>query len=236
MLLEYVQGGELFSHLRRAGRFSPDVSRFYIANLVLALEHLHSLDIIYRDLKPENLLIDSTGYLKITDFGFAKHVTDRTYTLCGTPEYLAPEIVSPASERPGPASLTANTHQITATGHGSAADYWALGVLAYELLAGYPPFFADSPLEIYERILQNKFSFPPHIDFVARDLIKRLLTADLSKRLGNLKNGARDVKNHRWFEGVDWAAVERKEIRVRCRPSPLDRTLVLTLPCIYRHQ
>ena len=116
LLLEYVQGGELFSHLRRAGRFSCDVARFYAANLILALEYLHSQDIIYRDLKPENLLIDSTvgpcavliwtrkltlssrmfhkGYLKITDFGFAKHVTDRTYTLCGTPEYLAPEIVS----------------------------------------------------------------------------------------------------------------------------------------------
>lgn len=104
--------------------------------------------------------------------------------------------------------------QITATGHGSAADWWALGVLLFELLAGFPPFFADNPLEIYERILQNKFVFPAHIDFVAKDLIKRLLTADLSKRLGNLKGGAMDVKNHRWFEGVDWDAVERKEIRV----------------------
>ncbi|KDE03170.1 AGC/PKA protein kinase [Microbotryum lychnidis-dioicae p1A1 Lamole] len=199
LLLEYVQGGELFSHLRRAGRFSADVARFYAANLILALEYLHKKDIIYRDLKPENLLIDSTGYLKITDFGFAKHVRDRTYTLCGTPEYLAPEI-------------------IMATGHGPAADWWALGVLIFELLAGYPPFFADNPLETYERILQNKFSFPAHIDRNARDLIKHLLTPDLSKRLGNLVHGASDVKRHPWFEGVEWDAVETKQIRAPIIP------------------
>lgn len=87
-------------------------------------------------------------------------------------------------------------------------------MLLFELLAGYPPFFADSPLEIYEKILTGKFAFPPHVDFVAKDLIRRLLTADLSKRLGNLKDGAADIKNHRWFEGVDWDLVERKAIRV----------------------
>lgn len=126
MLLEFVQGGELFSHLRRAVRFSADVSRFYAANIILVLEYLHNRNLIYRDLKPENLLLDSSGYLKVTDFGFAKYVPDRTFTLCGTPEYLAPEIINSA-------------------GHGKAADWWAFGVLLFEMLCGYvSPAVCDS--------------------------------------------------------------------------------------------
>jgi serine/threonine protein kinase len=197
MLLEFVQGGELFSHLRRAVRFSADVTRFYAANIILVLEYLHNRNLIYRDLKPENLLLDAHGYLKVTDFGFAKYVPDRTFTLCGTPEYLAPEIIYSA-------------------GHGKAADWWAFGVLLFEMLCGYPPFFDESPWGIYEKILAGNFSFPPHVDPVARDLIRRLLSSDRSKRLGNLRSGAMDVKNHQWFEGVDWAAVEGRLI-----PAPI---------------
>ncbi|WVR00325.1 hypothetical protein IAU59_007468 [Kwoniella sp. CBS 9459] len=193
MLLSYIPGGELFSHLRRAGRFSADVTRFYLASIVMAIEYLHSHDIIYRDLKPENLLLDRHGYLRIADFGFAKIVEDRTFTLCGTPEYLAPEIV-------------------LSQGHGKAVDWWALGILAFEMLAGYPPFFDDHPLGIYEKILRGDIAFPSHIDPYAKDLIRGLLTADRSKRLGNLRGGARDVMNHAWFAGVDWRTLERKEI------------------------
>ncbi|KAK8853081.1 hypothetical protein IAR55_003782 [Kwoniella newhampshirensis] len=193
MLLSYIPGGELFSHLRRAGRFSADVTRFYLASIVLAIEYLHSHNIIYRDLKPENLLLDRHGYLRIADFGFAKVVEDRTFTLCGTPEYLAPEIV-------------------LSQGHGKAVDWWALGILAFEMLAGYPPFFDDHPLGIYEKILRGDVAFPSHIDPYAKDLIRGLLTADRSKRLGNLRGGARDVMTHAWFAGVDWRSLERKEI------------------------
>ncbi|WVW85976.1 hypothetical protein I302_108014 [Kwoniella bestiolae CBS 10118] len=193
MLLSYIPGGELFSHLRRAGRFSADVTRFYLASIILAIEYMHSKNIIYRDLKPENLLLDRYGYLRIADFGFAKIIEDRTFTLCGTPEYLAPEIV-------------------LSQGHGKAVDWWALGILAFEMLAGYPPFFDDHPLGIYEKILRGDIAFPSHIDPYAKDLIRGLLTADRSKRLGNLRNGARDVMSHAWFAGVDWRTLERKEI------------------------
>ena len=193
MLLSYIPGGEMFSHLRRAGRFSPDVTRFYLASIILAVEYLHSRNIIYRDLKPENLLLDRVGYLRIADFGFAKIVEDRTFTLCGTPEYLAPEIV-------------------LSQGHGKAVDWWALGILAFEMLAGYPPFFDDHPLGIYEKILRNEVAFPSHIDPYGKDLIRGLLTTDRSKRLGNLRGGAKDVMEHPWFAGVDWESLERKEI------------------------
>ncbi|KAJ1772237.1 cAMP-dependent protein kinase catalytic subunit [Coemansia sp. RSA 1843] len=192
MLMEYVPGGELFSHLRRAGRFPDDVARFYAAEIVLALDYLHSMKIIWRDTKPENILLDAHGHVKLTDFGFAKRVEDRTWTLCGTPEYLAPEIIQ-------------------SKGHGKAVDWWALGILIFEMLVGYPPFYDDNPFGIYEKILGGKLVFPAFFSGSAKDLITRLLTADVSKRLGNLQGDGQDVKSHAWFSIIDWQLlVERR--------------------------
>ena len=188
MLMEFVPGGEIFSHLRRAGRFSNEAGKFYAASIVLAIQTLHQKDIVYRDLKPENLLLDGKGFLKITDFGFAKIITDRTWTLCGTPEYLAPEIIQ-------------------SKGHGKGVDWWALGVLIYEMLAGYPPFYDENPFGIYQKILSGRIEFPRHFDFHAKDIVRKLLAADRTKRLGNLKNGAEDIKKHKWFKGFDWNAL-----------------------------
>lgn len=203
MLMEYVVGGEIFSHLRRAGRFSVDVTRFYIAALLLALRHLHSHGIVYRDLKPENLLLDETGYIKMTDFGFAKKLFDeRTWTLCGTPEYLAPEVIQNK-------------------GHGRAADYWALGVLMFEMICGHPPFFGSDSFATYEAILAGNLRYPAHVDASSKQLMSSLLEPDVSKRLGNLRDGAHDVMNHPWFFGVDWAALEAKKITAPIVPGNL---------------
>jgi len=201
MLFPYVCGGELFSYLRSAGRFSAPASMFYAAEIVSALDYIHSLSIVYRDLKPENLLLDKDGHLKITDFGFAKRIaSDRTWTLCGTPEYLAPEIIQ-------------------SKGHNRAVDWWALGILIFEMLAGYPPFFDDNPFGIYEKILSGKIEWPRQIETVVKDLIKRLLVQDRTKRMGATKGGAEDVKRHRWFKNIDWDDVTAKKLKPPIVPN-----------------
>lgn len=135
MVMDFVAGGELFSLLRKSQRFPNSVAKFYAAEVALALDYLHSLDIIYRDLKPENLLLGADGHVKVTDFGFAKHVPDITWTLCGTPDYLAPEVVQ-------------------SKGYNKSVDWYALGVLIFEMLAGYPPFFTEdgNPMKLYEKV------------------------------------------------------------------------------------
>jgi len=204
MLFEYICGGELFFYLRNAGRFTSSMANFYTAEIVSTLDYLHERNIVYRDLKPENLLLDREGHLKLTDFGFAKYLDDRTYTLCGTPEYLAPEIIQ-------------------SKGHNKAVDWWALGILVYEMLVGYPPFYDDNAFGIYEKILVGKVTWPKKIDGIAKDLVRKLLVQDRTKRLGNMKNGAEDVKNHRWFRHIDWDDVRNKKLQPPVRPHVTHR-------------
>ncbi|CAO3609702.1 unnamed protein product [Cunninghamella blakesleeana] len=194
MVHEFVQGGELFKLLRKNKRFPDHTAKFYAGEVLLAIEYLHSKDIIYRDLKPENILIDAHGHIKIIDFGFAKYVHDITWTLCGTPDYLAPEVIQ-------------------SRGYGKAVDWWSLGILIFEMLAGHPPFFDEDHLKLYEKILSGRIKWPSHFDTNAKDLLKKLLTSDLSKRYGNLKKGSEDIKKHPWFEGIDFQRLLSKKIR-----------------------
>jgi len=139
------------------------------------------------------LLLDRHGYLKITDFGFAKRIDFKTYTLCGTPEYIAPEV-------------------LLNKGHGKGVDWWTLGILIYEMLTGEPPFVDDDPMGIYQKILGNKLSFPKGYDKAAKSLTKKFLTADLTKRYGCLKNGSLDVKKAKWFIDFSWSQLEQRKL------------------------
>ncbi|KAG5979088.1 hypothetical protein E4U55_005570 [Claviceps digitariae] len=207
MLLDYVPGGELFSYLRKFRRFDESTARFYAAEIVLVLEYLHEQQggVAYRDLKPENLLLDKDGHVKLVDFGFAKRLGYKgdhpveTYTLCGTPEYLAPEVI----------------HN---KGHTTAVDWWALGILIYEFLTGYPPFWHQNPIEIYKQIVEKPVTFPkdPPLSDPAKDIIRSFCTVDRSRRLGNVSGGASRVKAHPFFQSINW-----DDILSRRRQGPI---------------
>jgi len=205
IVMECISGGELFTHLRRARKFSDEQSKFYAAQTGSAFAHIHSRNIIHRDLKPENILLLPNGYSKLTDFGFAKILEPgtRTYTLCGTPEYIAPEV-------------------LLNKGHGKAVDWWTLGILIYEMIVGQPPFCDEEPMGIYQKILAGKVYFPKYFDSNAKSLVKKMLTADLSKRYGNLKEGPQDVLKHKWFSTIDYASLEKMSIPAPYKPVVKD--------------
>ncbi|CAO3627576.1 unnamed protein product [Cunninghamella blakesleeana] len=193
MILDYIPGGELFTLLRKHKNFDDKTSSFYAAEVLLAIAYLHSRDVIYRDLKPENILLDAKGNIKLTDFGFAKYVPDITWTLCGTPDYLAPEIIQ-------------------SKGYGKAVDYWSLGVLIFEMLAGYSPFYDDNQFKLYEKIVKCEPQYPTFFSDDAKDILSHLLTVDLSCRYGNLKRGYLDIAEHRWFKEIDFQKIRLNEI------------------------
>lgn len=192
-ILDYVNGGELFYHLQRDKRFSEDRVRFYGAEIVLALEYLHSAGVVYRDLKPENLLLTDEGHICMTDFGLCKEglfkPEDRTETFCGTPEYLAPEV-------------------LVGHGYGKAVDWWSFGSLLYEMLTGLPPFYSQDVQEMYRKIMTDKLTFPDFMQQDARNLLEQLLERDAEKRLTepNL------IKRHPFFKAVDWEKLYEKKI------------------------
>lgn len=198
MCMETVMGGELFNLLTRVGGSVPEATaKFYTANVVLAFQYLQAKHYVYRDLKPENLLVDTKGYLKVADFGFAKRLLpgEKTYTLCGTPEYMAPELFRQA-------------------GHNKGVDWWALGVLVYEMVVGTPPFYSPNSdsTEQMRRTVAAKYVFPSGVSAGFKDLVKRFLCVNSVQRLGCLKGGVKDVKQHAWLRTVDWVQLTRRNV------------------------
>ncbi|XP_046393783.1 cGMP-dependent protein kinase, isozyme 1 isoform X2 [Ischnura elegans] len=198
MLLEACLGGEVWTVLRDRGCFEDSTTRFITACVVEAIEYLHGHNIVYRDLKPENLMLDAKGYVKLVDFGFSKKlgVSSRTWTFCGTPEYVAPEV-------------------ILNKGHDRAVDYWSLGILMHELLTGTPPFTASDPMRTYNIILRgiDAVDFPRHMTRAAVSLVKRLCRDAPSERLGYQRGGIQDIKKHKWFQGFDWDGLRQRTLK-----------------------
>lgn len=199
MIMDYIEGGELFTLLRKSQRFPNPVAKFYAAEVCLAIEYLHEHTIIYRDLKPENILLDRNGHIKLTDFGFSKEVKDVTYTLCGTPDYIAPEVVA---TKP----------------YNKSVDWWSFGILIFEMLTGYTPFYDSSPMKTYENILKGEIRYPEYMHHDALNLLQRLITRNLSERLGNLQGGSQDVKDHPWFGEVVWERLLSRDIETPYEP------------------
>lgn len=209
LLTEFMQGGELFYHLRKERRFDEEKAKFYICEILLALDYLHSNNCIYRDLKPENILLGKDGHIKITDFGLSKQGIkskegDKAFTICGTPEYLAPEII------------------LDKKGYNNTVDWWSLGVLLYDMLVGYSPFkqwdnnTKEQSLGYDASIYLKKVYLPKYHTPEARDLIERLITVDPKNRLG--ANGSQEIKKHPFFSNINWTDVLNKKLTPPFKP------------------
>jgi len=204
---EYVSGGELFVHLKneKNKRFSECKTRFYAAEIVLALGYLHQRGIIYRDLKLENLLLDKNGHIKMVDFGLSKDEifgNKMTNTFCGTPSYLPPEVIRKML-------------------YGRQVDWWGLGVVMFELLTGFLPFYAEERKMMYLQIVTEKTRFPRHVSQEARDIISRLLDKNPDRRLGSSKD-ADEVMEHPFFSDINWTDLGRKRITPPFKPELRD--------------
>ncbi|KAI8613135.1 kinase-like domain-containing protein [Chytriomyces sp. MP71] len=202
LVQDYMNGGELFYHLQREGAFTEAQAKFYTCELICALEFLHRNEIIYRDLKPENVLFDSNGHIILADFGLCKENFTReskTNTFCGTAAYLAPEI-------------------LLGEGYGLAVDWWALGILFYEMCTGLPPFYSENVNLMYKKILHNQLLFPIGTMKDAESFIRALLDRNSATRLGSGPTDALELKQHPYLASLDWTRLERKQLTPPFKP------------------
>jgi len=200
IVMECLSGGEMYKHLKKYGRFTLPMVKFYSAEIITAMDYLHKKNIVYRDLKPENVVIGDGGHAIMTDFGLAKHVEfgsgNKTYSFCGTPEYISPEIINNE-------------------GHNHTTDWWSFGVLIYEMLCGSSPFKAPDEDTTYKLIravhsTASGITFPKHVDAGTKDLVTKLLQLDVTQRLGC--GGADEIKKHKFYRGMDWFALISRQI------------------------
>ncbi|CAH0482416.1 unnamed protein product [Peronospora belbahrii] len=214
LVMPFVAGGELFHHLHTQGLLLESSAKFYAAEMVLALEHLHSKGIIHRDLKPENVLLGADGHIRLTDFGLAKEMADEegsTSTMCGTNEYMPPEMIRRKA-------------------YNQAVDWWALGALIYEMVTGYPPFRHKNRKKLHHKILNEKLALPQWLGPDTHSILKQLLERNVDKRLGSGKStmfqvkGVQAIKKHAFFKGIDWGLLEQKKTQPPIVPNVMSNT------------
>lgn len=211
LILEYGQGGELFTHLKTEKMFSEDVAAFYMAEMLLAISHLHNdLGVVYRDLKPENCLLDADGHLLLTDFGLSKvsaEQTDGCNSFLGTVEYMAPEV-------------------ILGREYGKAVDWWSFGALGYDLMTGNPPFRGNNHGKIQENIVRQRLPLPYFLSPDAKDLLTRLLRKEPTKRLGaTMPKDMQTLQKHRFFRKINWRKLEARAMEPPIQPMITDPEL-----------
>uniref|UniRef100_A0A4W3I9N1 non-specific serine/threonine protein kinase n=1 Tax=Callorhinchus milii TaxID=7868 RepID=A0A4W3I9N1_CALMI len=203
LLLDFLRGGDLFTRLSKEVMFTEEDVKYYLAELALALDHLHSLGIIYRDLKPENILLDEDGHIKLTDFGLCKESTDhekKAYSFCGTVEYMAPEVVN-------------------RRGHSHSADWWSFGVLMFEMLTGSLPFQGKDRKETMTMIVKAKLGMPQFLSPDSQSLLRMLFKRNPGNRLGAGPDGVEEIKRHPFFSTIDWNKLCRREIHPPFKPA-----------------
>nr|VDD53102.1 unnamed protein product [Brassica oleracea] len=208
LVLDFINGGHLFFQLYHQGLFREDLARVYTAEIVSAVSHLHEKGIMHRDLKPENILMDTDGHVMLTDFGLAKEFEEnsRSNSMCGTTEYMAPEIVR-------------------GKGHDKAADWWSVGILLYEMLTGKPPFMGSKG-KIQQKIVKDKIKLPQFLSTEAHALLKGLLQKEPERRLGSGLSGAGEIKEHKWFKGINWKKLEAREVKPSFKPEVSGRQCI----------
>ncbi len=199
IVMPFVRGGEIFSYLRSMRMFSERQTRFYSGQIILALQYLHGAGIVYRDLKPENVLLECDGYIRITDYGFSKRLEGQktTVSFVGTPEYMAPEML---------------VRSRRLRGYSYSVDWWSLGVFIYESAAGMPPFLGSSLLQVFDNIVKGQYQIPDHFGAAMADLVQKLFLNDVGARIGCRASGAEELKAHEWFSDMNWQALIEKKV------------------------